>query len=117
MVEPFSELRDPILIFFCKKSRHLVLDDLHFFRVFVTAWSFDPERLRQTRCYSRCCLELFLVAMFMVYDYSEPRKMKFSDRVWHSDTQTPPGEAVSSPSGRHLPFKSRCQILGTQKKV
>ena len=82
MVEPFSELRDPILIiFFSKKSRRLVLDDLYFFRVFVTAWSFDPERFRQKLFDSRCCLELFLVAMFMVYDYSEPRKMKFSDRV------------------------------------
>ena len=84
LVEPFSELRDPILIiFFCKKSRHLVLDDLHFLRVFVIAWSFDSERFRLKLFDFRRCLELFLVAMFMVilydYRYSEPQKKKFSD--------------------------------------
>ena len=107
LVEDISELRDPILmIFFSKKSRHLVLDDLHFFRVFVTAWSFDSARFRQKLFDFRRCLELFLVAMFIVYDYSEPQKMKFNDGDWHSDTRTPYGEALYPPSGHQLPSKS-----------
>ena len=82
LVEPFSELRDPILIiFFSKKSRQVVFDDLIFLGFFGSAWSFDPERLRQTRCYSLCCLLIFLVVILMVYGRSEVRKMKFSDRV------------------------------------
>ena len=51
-------------------------------------------------------LELFLVVIFMVYDYSEPQKIKFNDRVRHSDTRTPSGEALGPPSGRQLPSKS-----------
>ena len=49
----------PKKVFFCKKSRHLVLDDLYFFRVFVTAWSFDSARFRQKLFDFRRCLELF----------------------------------------------------------
>ena len=82
LVEPFSELRDPILIiFFSKKSRQVVFDDLIFLGFFGSAWSFDPERLRQTRCYSRCCLKKNFIVILTVYGRSGVRKMKFSDRV------------------------------------
>ena len=89
---PFSELRDPILIFFfVKTSRWVGLDENIFLGFFGSPWSFDPERLRQTRCYSRCCLKKNFIVILTVYGRSGVRKMKFSDRVWHSDTQIPPG--------------------------
>ena len=43
--------------------------------------------------------------MFIVYDYSEPQKMKFYDGAWHSDTRTPSGEAVHPPSGAPASIK------------
>ena len=73
---------------------------------FVTAWSFDPERFRQILFNFRRYLELFLVVIFMAYDYSEPQKIKFNDGISHSDTRTPSGEALDPPSGHQLPSKS-----------
>ena len=73
---------------------------------FVTAWSFDPERFRQKPFDFGRYLELFLVVVFMVYDYSEPQKIKFNDGVRHSDARTPSGEALYPLSGHQLPSKS-----------
>ena len=107
MDEAISELRDPILIFFFLKISKLVeVISQIFFMGFVTAWSFDPERFRQILFNFRRYLELFLVVIFMVYDYSEPQKIKFNDGVSHSDTRTPSGEALDPPSGHQLPSKS-----------
>ena len=77
-----------------------------FFGFFGSAWSFDPERFRQKPFDFRRYLELFLVVVFMVYDYSEPQKIKFNDGVRHSDARTPSGEALYPLSGHQLPSKS-----------
>ena len=45
----------------------------------VTRWSFDPEQFRQKHFDFRRCFKLFLVAICMVYDNSEPQKIKFND--------------------------------------
>jgi len=90
--EAISELRDPILIFFfLKLSKLSNLDSQIFFMGFVTAWSFDPERFRQILFDFRRCLSIFLIVILVVYGRSEVRKMKFSDRFGHPNTQTPPG--------------------------
>ena len=82
------------------------MDENDFLWFFGSAWSFDPERFRKKRFDFRRYLELFLVVIFMVYDYSEPQKIKFNDGVRHSDTRTPSGEALDPPSGHPLPSKS-----------
>ena len=65
LVPPFSELREPILLrFFLKNSSEVVAIARLFFGGFVTAWSFDPERFRQTRWIYIWCPKLFLVMMF-----------------------------------------------------
>ena len=94
------------MIFFVKKSRQLGLyENIFCFFLDQRGPSIQSD-LDKTPSIFDCCLELFLVVIFMVYDYSEPQKIKFNDGVRHSDARTPSGEALYPLSGHQLPSKS-----------